>query len=319
MYLIEAYFLCMNGAARLRVVRLPGVPIFDHLILEEALYRSEPRCRKDGVSSGNAWLLQNVIKTQKHHFPTPAGNSRLPKVSSHPISIVLGLSGDPKVLVNLHETDKDDIPLIRRYTGGGTVIMSGTILITSLILPKTFTGVAAFPVDTMRWTGSVYSKVFPNSFRLVDNDYTVLSPNGEFRKFGGNAQAFSSSSIVHHTSFLWNADGASMDKYLSHPSRAPIYRKQRSHSDFITDITSSFHGVFESPECLMDKIEDVMTAEALDRGYQVEQVNFTDPDQHENFRRILRTFVETKDELRSTRLVDNAGSPMQDRDFVANF
>jgi len=58
---------------------------------------------------------------------------------------------------------------------------------------------------------------------------------------------------------------------------------------------------------------------SIDRGYEVEQVNFTDPDQHEHFKRIFRTFVDTNDALRSTRLVDNAGSPLPDRVALEHF
>ena len=49
------------------------------------------------------------------------------------------------------------------------------------------------------------------------------------RKFGGNAQSFSSGRCCHHTSFLWDYDAHRMD-LLSNPAKQPEYRKVRKRA-----------------------------------------------------------------------------------------
>jgi hypothetical protein len=46
------------------------------------------------------------------------------------------------------------------------------------------------------------------------------------RKFGGNAQAITSRRWLHHTSFLWDYQPASME-LLTNPAKQPAYRQAR--------------------------------------------------------------------------------------------
>ncbi|GAB4813313.1 hypothetical protein N2152v2_000359 [Parachlorella kessleri] len=183
-----------------RLLRLRGFPILQQLRLEEALLRAD---------AGNWFLINDGT-------PQP--------------SVVLGISGKPHDLVHLEAAHRARIQLIKRFTGGGTVVVDSDTIFTALIMhADALAEVPCYPRPVMRWTEQLYSSAFARhgSFHLRENDYVF----GE-RKFGGNAQAITKNRWLHHTSFLWDFEGERM-RLLKHPGRAPDYRAGREHLDFV--------------------------------------------------------------------------------------
>lgn len=120
--------------------------------------------------------------------------------------------------------------MVRRFSGGGTVIVDqGTVFVTFICNTTAVAGLQPFPRDIMSWTGLLYGKVFHGfgEFHLRENDYAF-----SHQKFGGNAQSITKDRWVHHTSFLWDYDMNSMD-YLKIPKHAPEYRPARNYTDFL--------------------------------------------------------------------------------------
>uniref|UniRef100_A0A7N2LXG4 BPL/LPL catalytic domain-containing protein n=1 Tax=Quercus lobata TaxID=97700 RepID=A0A7N2LXG4_QUELO len=115
----------------------------------------------------------------------------------------------------------DQIPVVRRFTGGGTVVVDpSTIFVTFICNKDAVAGLQPYPQPIMSWTGALYNKVFQGigDFHLRENDYVF----GD-RKFGGNAQSITKNRWIHHTSFLWDYEVRNM-AYLKLPARAPEYR-----------------------------------------------------------------------------------------------
>ncbi len=50
------------------------------------------------------------------------------------LAIVLGISGKVKELVNMSLVKQDNIPMIKRYSGGGTVIVDKSTYFTTFIV-----------------------------------------------------------------------------------------------------------------------------------------------------------------------------------------
>lgn len=175
----------------LRLVRTARLCILRQLQLEEALLRADPGC----------WCLLNDGAQQ------PAA--------------VLGLSGAPERW--LAPAAAAALPVYRRFTGGGTVVVDGDTLFASLVLSQAAAGVPCYPAPLMAWSGRLYDGVFRGlpSFELRENDYVL----GEL-KVGGNAQCITRQRFVHHTSFLWDWQPHRM-ALLQHPPRAPEYREAR--------------------------------------------------------------------------------------------
>ncbi|KAG2578921.1 lipoate-protein ligase LplJ-like isoform X2 [Panicum virgatum] len=191
-----------RGAARplMRLVTMSGAPILRQLHLEERLLR----CTEDN------WCVIND--------------------GTAPPTIVMGVSGRVSELVEIEPVLRDRVPVVRRFSGGGTVIVDqGTVFVTFICNRSAVEGLQPFPRDIMSWSGQLYGKVFDRfgEFHLRENDYAF-----SHRKFGGNAQSITKNRWVHHTSFLWDYDVKNMD-YLKIPKRAPEYRLARNHTDFL--------------------------------------------------------------------------------------
>lgn len=188
------------GLPLINILRLKRVPILKQLHLEERLLRT----------SSENWCIINDGTTD----PT----------------IVMGISGKAKELLDIQPVVRDEIPVIRRFTGGGTVIVDqGTIFVTFICNKGAVPDLQSYPQPIMSWSSLVYKKVFEGiaDFSLRENDYVLGN-----LKFGGNAQSITKDRWVHHTSFLWDYETRNMG-YLKMPKRAPEYRLSRDHLEFI--------------------------------------------------------------------------------------
>ncbi len=191
------------------LLHLHGLPIFEQLKLEEALVRNDHR----------NWCLINQGSTR---------------------AIVMGISGKPELLLNVDRVSQDQIPVIKRFSGGGTVIVDENTLFVTFICQKEIHSFAAYPEPIMKWSEEIYQSVFPQEhFSLRENDFVF----GE-KKFGGNAQYIKKDRWLHHTSFLWDYHKENMD-YLLHPKKTPTYRKERPHTEFLCTLREHFQAMDE--------------------------------------------------------------------------
>ncbi len=148
----------------------------------------------------------------------------------------MGISGDPALLLDLEAVKKDKIPVIRRFSGGGTVIVDENTLFITFIMAKDHYNIPPFPEPILRWSADLYTNAWEiPHFHLRENDYCI----GE-KKCGGNAQYIKKDRWLHHTSFLLDYSEENM-QYLRLPEKRPKYRQDRSHKDFLTPLKE--HGV----------------------------------------------------------------------------
>lgn len=182
----------------LNLVQLNSVPILQQLQWEEALLRADQ----------NNWCLFN---------------------QGSPPAIVMGISGKVQQLIDPHKFEHSPLPLIRRFSGGGTVVVDENTLFVTLICQTGALSIPPFPRPLMQWTAeNLYRPLFaPSLFQLQENDYVLAG-----RKWGGNAQSIIKGRWLHHSSLLWDYRSDYMD-YLSLPPKIPAYRQGRSHNDFL--------------------------------------------------------------------------------------
>eukprot|EP01083_Nonionella_stella_P241819 844072_1 len=187
----------------IRLVRLSNHSIFHQLRVEEAL-----------------------LRTCKHNYCFVTDGARSP-------AVVMGL-GDarkPHSLVDVKSAHSLKIPLIRRFSGGGTVVVDQNTTFVTLIFNKGALGIKdSFPCDIMKWSAEFFTPIFTkldnpktsSQFCLQQQDYAF----GQ-KKIGGNAQCIIKDRFLHHTSFLWDFDEDRMN-ILKFPGRTPDYRSGRS-------------------------------------------------------------------------------------------
>ncbi len=178
----------------LHLIHTAKMPIMKQLQWEEALLRADQR----------NWCIIN---------------------EGTPPAIVLGISGKIEQHVN---HSRNTLPLIRRFSGGGTVVVNEHTVFVTFIFNESDCGVACCPKNIMQWTAGFHQSLFmPHPFHLRENDFVI----GE-RKCGGNAQYLCRGRWLHHTSFLWDYDPAQMSM-LQQPPKMPDYRQNRPHEEFV--------------------------------------------------------------------------------------
>lgn len=206
-------------------------------------------------------MMLHIEERLLRHDPQKRNFLILNQPLPHHNAVVLGISGKPEQLVNLDLVKKDRIPLIKRFTGGGTVYITSDVRFVGLMINKgDISHVQPYPTPVMKWTAELYEDCINAlrkgqgkgtvettqqegegkdhlDFYLYENDY-CLGPNG--LKFAGNAQSFIRERFLHHTSILWDLDIDNISKYLTLPSKRPEYRRSRTHKDFLTGLRPLF-------------------------------------------------------------------------------
>ena len=217
----------MNRKEIVHLILLKNHNIYDQLLLEEALLRT----------------------TDQNFCVLNQGSPR---------AIVLGISGKVPKLVD-RKAFTSSIPIIKRYSGGGAVIVDEETLFVSFIFQKRSLPLRCYPLSVLQWSETFYKQALEiPTFHLRENDYAIGK-----RKCGGNAQYIQKNRFVHHTTFLWDFKPTSME-YLLHPEKTPKYRKGRSHLDFLCRIKDHL----PSKELLFERVEI-----GLKKGFSLKKID----------------------------------------------
>lgn len=150
--------------------------------------------------------------------------------------VVLGYSNRYATESNVEYCKKAGIPILRRPSGGGTVLQGPGCLNFSLILKIPAKGPLAHLVPTNQFILETH-KLALNPF--LNHDVHVKGVSdltfGNL-KFSGNAQRRKRDYLLFHGTFLHGFDLKLISAALNHPAQEPEYREKREHKDFITNI-----------------------------------------------------------------------------------
>ncbi|MBS0615145.1 MAG: lipoate--protein ligase family protein [Verrucomicrobia bacterium] len=186
----------------MNILSYQGMPIAEQLKIEEELLRHD---------------TQNICLINEGTPPT----------------IVMGISGKAEELVDQTAAEKQGIPVIRRFSGGGTVIVDEETIFVTFIFNTDVHDFPAYPEPILRWAGNRYQDIF-GIISLRENDFVI----GE-KKCGGNALYIRKNRWLLHTSFLWDYKPERM-ALLHHPKKTPTYRSGRNHEEFCTRLSTHF-------------------------------------------------------------------------------
>jgi len=154
---------------------------------------------------------------------------------SDKIFVVLGHGNRWREEVDASACAVNGIRVLRRCSGGGTVLQGPGCLNYSLILrQENFSGASVgaafeFVLDRHRICLELLIGN-PVSIRGI-SDLTIGA-----RKFSGNAQYRKRQYALVHGTFLLDFDLGSMAKFLKVPIKQPDYRCQRRHIDFLINL-----------------------------------------------------------------------------------
>ena len=165
--------------------------------------------------------------------------------------IVVGYSNRVECEVNLAACRELNIPVLRRCSGGGTVVQGPGCLNYALILRvdsepalQTVTGANRFvmernrsALDNLLSRGSGRKEALSSQSAIVVRGHSDLAIDG--RKFSGNAQRRRRHAVLFHGTFLLDFDLELVSRLLPMPSKEPDYRRARSHTEFLMNLNVS--------------------------------------------------------------------------------
>jgi len=138
---------------------------------------------------------------------------------------------------------RDAVPVLRRFTGGGTVILGpgclNYALVVSLVSYPELADVAVSFSTILEHVAAALN--VPN---LTVAGGTDLALND--RKVSGNAQRRGRRALLHHGTLLYAFDASLAARYLRDPQRQPAYRAARPHTDFLGSLPLAREAIEDS-------------------------------------------------------------------------
>lgn len=157
--------------------------------------------------------------------------------------VVLGYTDRARSEANFEACRAANLPILRRCSGGGTVVQGRGCLSYSLILRIGNRAETENLSATNRFIMSrIRDALQPLSTQKIEvHGVSDLTADG--RKFSGNAQRRRREFLLFHGTFLLDFDLDLMFRVLEMPTRQPQYRAQRPHRDFVTNLPLSPYAV----------------------------------------------------------------------------
>ena len=152
--------------------------------------------------------------------------------------VVLGPSCRRMDDVHIDACEADGVPVLRRASGGGTVLQGPGCLSYALILPLTLHPQLANIRSTNQFILERIAEAVhgwePGTVFVGISDLAI-----DRRKISGNAQRRKRNALLFHGTILYAMQGDLVARYLKQPARQPEYREDRPHATFLRTIDAS--------------------------------------------------------------------------------
>ena len=207
-----------------------ALPTESGLALEmEALRRLEQAAASGRVS--RAARAGRAQAAARGAISATAARERLLVWESAGPAVVVSRQGEPAAWVHGAACAARGVPLLRRESGGGAVVVGPGCLHVALVLS----------LDRRPWLADVGCSYDWLLGRVAD----VLAVDGiavrasdlalRERKFAGHAQRRVRGALLHHGVLLYDFDLDLVDALLPEPPRRPAWRGDRTHREFLTN------------------------------------------------------------------------------------
>lgn len=182
--------------------------------------------------------------------------------------IVLGRISNLETDVKTEAAQEDRVPILRRCSGGGTVVQGTGCLNYALILSKqrsleltdvrrSYRFILSYVIEVLKRL-QIEASFYPSS------DLALTSNQ---KKISGNAQKRSKKYILHHGTLLYDFDLTKIERYLTFPKDRPAYRQARAHLDFVDNLRVS-------PKAIKQAFYDVFQPVRKESGLTAEEAQW---------------------------------------------
>lgn len=156
---------------------------------------------------------------------------------SQPI-VIAGRSSRVSAEVDCDQCRKLGITILRRCSGGATVLTGPGCLMYALVLSYERRPALQMISEAHRFVLETLSNMLASAVSGVQprgtSDLTVSG-----RKFSGNSMRAKRTHLLYHGTLLYDFPLGLVSKCLRMPPRQPDYRQERSHDDFLTNLPAS--------------------------------------------------------------------------------
>jgi lipoate-protein ligase A len=150
-------------------------------------------------------------------------------------AVVMGASRRMRDDVLVDACRADGVPILRRSSGGGTVVVGPGTVNVSVILPETAApGLWAVDVAHRHVLDQLAAAIRGAGAAVEIQGLGDLTLGG--RKCGGSAQRRLKHHFLVHCSILLDCAIDRIERYLAIPNRQPAYRAGRSHGEFLINL-----------------------------------------------------------------------------------
>ncbi len=150
-------------------------------------------------------------------------------------AVILGAGGRWAVEADVAACERDGVPILRRSSGGGAVLLGPGCLLYSLVLAYD-----RHPV--LHDLHASYRFILDRLAQALEPLAPGIAPAGisdlaiAGKKCAGNSQQRKRTHFLHHGALLCTFDLEQIPRYLPHPPREPAYRAGKSHLNFLTNL-----------------------------------------------------------------------------------
>jgi lipoate-protein ligase A len=153
-------------------------------------------------------------------------------------AVVMGAASCLGEDVNEAACQRDGVPIQRRSSGGGTVLLGSGCLAFSLMLRyDRHPALAEIRPSYCYILGRLREALADIAPGLACAGTSDLALSGQ--KVSGNSQQRKRDHLLHHGTLLYAFALEDMNRYLHPPARQPEYRQQREHRQFVRNLPVS--------------------------------------------------------------------------------
>lgn len=154
---------------------------------------------------------------------------------SRQTAVIIGRSSRIQHEVDVAACAKEFVPVLRRCSGGTSVVIGPGCLMYSVIL-SCERNAALQMVDVahkyvLGQVAEAVQRFLPAATLQGTSDLTL-----DDRKFSGNSLRCKRSHLLYHGTLLCDFSLDQIGRWLKSPPRQPDYRQQRSHQEFLTNL-----------------------------------------------------------------------------------
>lgn len=154
--------------------------------------------------------------------------------------VVLGSSNRAEIEVHEDSCERMKVPVLKRYGGGGTVVLYPGCLVISVgaWVGRWFENALYFKLLNQSVIDALSCR-WPLLLELGQRGHSDIVWREQ--KVGGTSLFRSRNYLLYQASLLIHADFDLIDQVLAHPSKEPDYRQGRRHREFLTDLRTALH------------------------------------------------------------------------------